>query len=221
MQSALKFAWQTVRAVLLSSTFHLALVICLVLLGAIARRKPRVETVHPRMIAQVDIAGGSHRIPIQLPPSLISAHTRKPTNDLDASKRTILPIEKPQPRQTGGGSPAAPHLGDGSGLASHGNGSDLRDVRPAFPVFSPRPPVTDRSLLPTSEQKIVVDVDLNESGEVISESLVKGMGNQLDQIVLDIVKTWRFHPATIDGKPVATEAELIFPFNPDYPLTVS
>jgi hypothetical protein len=35
------------------------------------------------------------------------------------------------------------------------------------------------------------------------------------------VKTWRFQPATVDGKPVPTQAELIFPFNPSYPITVS
>jgi outer membrane biosynthesis protein TonB len=37
--------------------------------------------------------------------------------------------------------------------------------------------------------------------------------------VLDTVKSWRFHPATINGNPVATEAELIFPFNLSYPTT--
>jgi TonB family protein len=221
MQSALQFAGRTLRALFLSSTFHLALIVCLVLLGAAARRKAQVETVHPRLIAEVDIAGGSHRIPIQLPPSLISAHTRKPTNDVDASKRTILPVLQPQPKKTGGGSPATPHSGDGSGQAAHGNGSDKDDVRPAFPVFSPRPPVTDRALLPSEEEKIVVDVDVNEAGDVVSEKLTRGLGNQLDQLVLDIVKTWRFHPATVNGKPVATEAELIFPFNQSYPITVS
>jgi outer membrane biosynthesis protein TonB len=40
-------------------------------------------------------------------------------------------------------------------------------------------------------------------------------------MVLEIVKTWRFHPATVDGKPVASEAEVIFPFNPSYPITSS
>ena len=221
MQSAVKLAWQTLRAVLLSSTFHLVLVICLILLGVMARRKAPVETVHPRLIARVDIAGGSHRIPIQLPPSLISAHTRKPSNDMDASKRTILPVLQPQPKKTGGGSPAAPHQGDGSNIATHGNGGDKDDVRPAFPVFSPRPPVTDRSLLPAGEEKIVVEVELNEAGDVVNEKLTSGLGNELDQLVLDIVKTWRFHPATVNGKPVATEAELIFPFNQSYPITLS
>ena len=67
----------------------------------------------------------------------------------------------------------------------------------------------------------MVDVDVDDVGAVISETLVHGLGNRLDQTVLEIVKTWRFHPATVNGKAVASQAELIFPFNLDYPLTDS
>jgi TonB family protein len=100
-----------------------------------------------------------------------------------------------------------------------GNGSDNASADPAFPVFSPRPPVVDRSLLPDSNQEVVVDVKVSAAGDVLEATLVKGIGNGLDQIVLDTVKTWRFHPATVNGSPVATEAELIFPFNLKYPTT--
>jgi outer membrane biosynthesis protein TonB len=61
-------------------------------------------------------------------------------------------------------------------------------------------------------------VKLDAFGTVVAESLVNGLGNKLDQIVLDTVKTWKFHPATINGRPVPSEAELIFPFNPNYPI---
>jgi len=67
----------------------------------------------------------------------------------------------------------------------------------------------------------VVAVDVDALGQVVSEKLVRGMGNKLDGMVLEIVKTWRFHPATVGGKPVASEAEVIFPFNPSYPITNS
>ena len=69
------------------------------------------------------------------------------------------------------------------------------------------------------ETRVVVDVKVDAQGAVVGENLVKGMGNDLDQIVLDIVKTWRFQPATVNGKPVPTEAEVIVPFGPRYPIT--
>jgi len=105
------------------------------------------------------------------------------------------------------------------GLA--GSGADRQSADPAFPVFSPHPPVSDRSLLPHSNQEVVVDVKVSAAGDVLEATLVKGIGNGLDQIVLDTVKSWRFHPATINGNPVATEAELVFPFNLNYPTTPS
>jgi TonB family protein len=76
-------------------------------------------------------------------------------------------------------------------------------------------------LLPHSAEKIVVDVEVDADGQVVKEKLIKGLGTRLDQIVLETVRTWRFHPATVNGKAVPTEAELIFPFNQDYPIAVS
>jgi TonB family protein len=208
------------RAAGLSFGFHLGLLAFVVLVGIQSKIIP-VQPVHPLRIAQIEIAGGSHAVKIPLPPMPAASHTRQPEPNADPAKKTILPMEKTPLKKSGGGAPAAPHHGDGSSTALRGNGSDAEEVHPAFPVFSPRPPVTDRSLLPAQEQKIVVDVDVNASGEVVSESLVKGLGNKLDQLVLDIVKTWRFQPATVNGKPVPTEAELIFPFNQSYPITDS
>ena len=78
--------------------------------------------------------------------------------------------------------------------------------------------MNDGALLPAAEKKIVVDVKVDDESAVVSETLVKGLGNRLDQIVLDTVKTWRFQPATVNGKPVPTEAEIVFPFNSQYPV---
>ena len=102
-----------------------------------------------------------------------------------------------------------------------GNGPDTIDMTPAFPVYSPHPPIKDRALLPKSAERIVIDVTLDDTGLVVKETLVKGLGDPLDQIVLGIVKTWRFQPAKIDGKPVASEAEVIFPLDRNYPIAAS
>jgi TonB family protein len=94
-----------------------------------------------------------------------------------------------------------------------GNGSDTASADPAFPIFSPRPEVKDRTLLPSTDRQVIVDVKVSAAGDVLEATLVQGLGNALDDLVLTTVKTWRFHPAMLNGNPVPTEAELIFPFS--------
>lgn len=207
-------------SILLSLFLHSS-VLALALLVASATRGRLVQPTTRQTMALLEVAGTSHAIPVHLPPMDFAAHTRTPTHDPEATRKTILPVEPTPRKMSGGGTPPKPHAGDGSGSATAGNGSDAQDVTPAFPTFSPRPPVTDRALLPATEQKIVVDVDLDAGGLVLRETLVKGLGGPLDQIVLDTVRTWRFQPATVNGKPVPSQDELIFPFDPAYPITDS
>jgi TonB family protein len=208
------------RASLISAALHGSFFVCVFLFGT--RFSIRiVEPVKTQAVAKLAFAGGSHAITIELPASQFAAHVHDPVPKADAAKKTDIPMQVPALKKSGGGSTRSPHHGDGSSIAMTGNGSDAEDIHPAFPVFSPHPPVTDRSLLPSSEQKIVVDVSVDAFGQVVSANLVKGLGNRLDKIVLETVRTWRFQPATLNGKPVATEAELIFPFNLDYPIADS
>jgi TonB family protein len=114
------------------------------------------------------------------------------------------PISKPQAAETL------------SKSGSDGLGTSSQDVTPAFPVFSPSPHLADRSLLPPSTRNVVVDVNVSAQGEVSDEKLVQGLGNNLDQVILDTVKTWKFHPASSDGNAVASIAELVFPLSPKW-----
>ena len=93
---------------------------------------------------------------------------------------------------------------------SSGAGDGNQNATPAFPVYSPSPHL-DRTLLPKSDENVVVDVDVSAMGEVLDEKLIHGLGNNLDQVILETVKRWKFHPATVDGNPVESVAELVFP----------
>jgi TonB family protein len=203
--------------VVVSAGVHAA-VVFLLLVGGAHLRVRTVQPAHTGFLAMLQTAGGAHRISI---PSFELPNTSKATK--------AEHVKQPQPKLTDPTraahrekeTPSAlpvESAGTGTGTAAAGSGSDAQDATPAFPVFSPKPPVADRSLLPLAERHIVVDVNVSEAGEVTGETLVTGMGTALDQIVLDTVKTWRFHPATVNGNPVASEAELIFPFNPSYPI---
>ncbi len=213
------------RGVLISLVFHGALFTGLLLIGILPGLR-FLDPVHSSAkvfipISEIKIAGASHAIKLILPPDPAAANTKTPDRNTSPTKKTILPEPQTQPKKYGGGSPPNPQDSKGSGTVKAGNGPDDEDATPAFPTFSPKPPVRDRALLPASEKKIIVDVNVDEQGGVVSETLVTGLGNRLDQIVLDTVKSWRFQPATVNGKPVATQAELVFPFNPQYPISDS
>ncbi len=184
----------------------------------IATRQHIVRSAEPVGIAQIELMGGPGRVRLQLPPMPAMARTRRVDPKAPVPARAILPAKPATHKDAGGGAPAVPAAGEGTGPAAKGNGDDAQDAQPAFPVFSPHPAVSDRALLPESQQNIVVDVSVDAQGGVVKETLVKGIGNGLDQIVLDTVKQWRFKPATVNGKAVPTEAELIFPFDQRYRL---
>ena len=174
------------------------------------------------VFAGIQVAGGSHATRLTLPKALATVEAKKAAKEPSENKKPAAPVHKVPPLKPAGGVAADAHQdSQGAGDAAKGDGSDAQNADPAFPVFAPKPPVTDRKLLPNSQREIVVDVNVNAAGDVTGASLVKSMGNALDQIVLDTVKTWRFHPATVNGTPVASQAELIFPFNPSYPITAS
>jgi hypothetical protein len=100
-------------------------------------------------------------------------------------------------------------------LASLGLGSGSDDAEPALPLFHPKPSVTDRSLLPLKEHDVILNVNISSVGDVIDEQLVQGLGNDIDQIVLDTVKGWHFRPATLNGAAVASSQKVVVPISRD------
>ena len=123
----------------------------------------------------------------------------------------------PSPIPTAQSAQPVPGIAAPQQQATIGTGTGTDNAEPAFPVYYPSPGVTDRSLLPAAEQKIIVEVNVSALGDVTDEKLVQGLGNNLDEIVLTTVKAWRFHPATLNGTAIASVEDLVFPFNRDYP----
>jgi TonB family protein len=205
MRIAARFRRSIMRFLALSAALHL--LISTIVLVIPRHQKAQVVEQQPTKFypAMLMVAGGAKTEWTPAPPG------RKKHPQEVKQATTDLAINR-NPAPAAGRPVSAPES------TAAGNGADQQNADPAFPVFSPRPPVADRSLLPDSNKEVVVDVKVSAAGDVLEATLVKGIGNALDQIVLDTVKTWRFHPATVNGNPVATEAELIFPFNLKYPI---
>ena len=171
-------------------------------------------------IAMLEVAGGSTlaKSPLILAPHGDTKAEKKGPDPRFSPKP--VPQKRPVPKASGSNAQTARAQDRGTSTAA-GNGSDARDATFAFPTFSPRPPISDRNLLPAVDQQVVMDVQLNAAGEVISENLVKSIGNALDELALNAVKLWRFQPATVNGQAVPSEVEVIFTFGPHYPTTDS
>lgn len=205
-------------ALLISLAAHAGLLFCLIGGGLVVRSRPAISTAHPISVARIEVAGGSRRLYLPKdalpgPPHDSARRVKEQRNHRND------PVRPPVAPHSAPSAPLKTMNGTGGGSADRGSGSDAQDATPAFPVFSPKPRVSDRALLPGEAQKVVVEVSVSEAGDVTGETLVHGLGNALDQAVLDTVKTWRFQPATVNGKPVASQADVIFPFDENYPLT--
>jgi TonB family protein len=182
-------------------------------------KKPQPSTLS--FVASLQVAGGSRALHLPLPQISAANHSgQHPPVQEPATPSASTPHERHLAKASGTNATAA-HSSDLGSNSVAGNGSDAQNATIAFPIFYPNPAVHDRSLLPASEKQVIVDVKLTAGGDVIDENLVKGIGNALDQMALDSVKTWRFQPATVNGKPVAAEAEVIFSFSQRYPVSDS
>ena len=165
---------------------------------------------HAWQVRATQVRGGEH---IVLYWQGAAYNIRRPARKIAPQKKSSKALTKRSEITAAPESQPAQNWGaNGVGGAQTGSA----DITPAFPIFSPSPHVADRSLLPAVNQNVVVDVNVSAQGEVVEEKLVQGLGNSLDQIILDTVKSWKFHPANSNGSAVASVAELIFPLSPKW-----
>lgn len=200
------------RGLLLSFAFHVVLALFLVVL---VLPWGRVRPVYPqsRCCTTPLYWSGSQTADSRRPHAVSTKPRKKPAPSPPAAQKASAsaPVQAAQSTSIQAGLAAPQQQG------AFGTGEGSQDAEPAFPVYFPWPGVPDRSMLPAVERKVIVEVTVDAVGDVTGEKLVQGMGNGLDQIVLNTVKGWRFHPATLNGTAIASEAELVFPFNRDYP----
>ncbi len=205
----------------LSIALH-ALLLALIVAGSIRARhvvifRPMVQG-SSQQIAVVAVSRGALAAVLAAEHPPLTEKTQAPR--ITAPHRLSTVPAKPTPSLTAlqlSQSQVAQPAAEKSNPGVTGQGSDAQSMYPAYPTVSPSPQVRDRSLLPQTSQKVVIDVNLGADGRVQQAMLVSGLGNALDQVVLDTVRGWQFHPAVLNGAPVPSSMELVFPFDRNYP----
>lgn len=74
-------------------------------------------------------------------------------------------------------------------------------VRPVK-VYAPPPRYTELARRARIQGQVFVEAILDKGGEVTQVRLLKGLPMGLSEAALEAVKTWKFKPATLNGKPV-------------------
>ena len=85
------------------------------------------------------------------------------------------------------------------------------EIRPALPIATADPFVYPWQL-PDSEGNVVVEVTIDERGEIVDKRVLQSLGSSLDSKALAALEKWRFHPATKDGIAIASRQDMIFHF---------
>src|ERR1700685_1834971 len=92
------------------------------------------------------------------------------------------------------------------------NGSATGDeIRPALPVQTVDP-VAYPWELPNAVGNVVVEITIDERGEIVNKSVLQSMGSKLDERALAALNGWHFHPATRNGVAIASKQDAVFHF---------
>lgn len=85
------------------------------------------------------------------------------------------------------------------------------EIRPALPVATADPVVYPWQL-PTSPGNEVIEITIDERGEITRKTILQSLGPDIDNKCLAALENWHFHPATRNGSPIASKQDAIFPF---------
>lgn len=121
----------------------------------------------------------------------------------------------PAKKQAGNETTAALHAGEGpagSPFGSLGYGSVLGlEVRPALPIVYPDP-VVGSDVLDGLVGDEIIEITIDEQGNIIATRVLQSMGPQVDQRVLAALAQWRFSPATKNGVPIPSKQDVHYHF---------
>ncbi len=89
---------------------------------------------------------------------------------------------------------------------------DGHDVRPALPVVFPDPVIYPWQIPAGVQGKVVVEITIDDKGNVRDMKLLEGLGHGIDEKVMATLWTWRFTPARFDGRAIASQQDVHFRF---------
>lgn len=117
--------------------------------------------------------------------------------------------QQPSPVPSGDSADPSARAGNPFGSLATGPAAG-QDVRPAYPTVFPDPPVSRWDFPSGFQGDVIVEVTIDRFGNVVETRLLQGLRTDVDQKVIATVQHWRYHPAMVDGQPVASRHDVHF-----------
>lgn len=86
------------------------------------------------------------------------------------------------------------------------------EIRPALPAATSDPVVYPWQL-PDAAGNEVIEITIDERGEIVRKTVLQSLGPDIDSKCLAALENWHFHPATRNGTPIPSKQDAIFPFH--------
>jgi TonB family protein len=145
-------------------------------------------------------------------------HQKLAWKPISAQPKLPLPSAPPSPSEAednsntatlsklGHGAPAGLSYGSLPGGKIYGD-----EIRPALPITTSDPVVYSWQR-PESEGKEIIEITIDERGEIVRKTVLQSLGPEIDEKCLAALENWHFQPATQNGVPIPSKQDAIFPF---------
>jgi periplasmic protein TonB len=131
--------------------------------------------------------------------------------------KLTLPVPAPIPTEdeTAQANPPAastpPPAGSSYGSAEDGSATG-EEIRPALPVSTTDPVVGPNDLKGGIEGNEIVEITIDEKGNIVQKVVVQSLGPAVDAKVLAALENWHFRPATRNGVAIPSKQDVFYHF---------
>ena len=146
-----------------------------------------------------------------------AAAPEKPKLTLHPSLAKIPPAPKPAPLTTEDADSTDSTTNEQTARAGSLYGTRIpgaplagHEIIPALPRVFPDPAVSRADLPPGLQGDVIVEVTIDEQGNVIETKLIRGIGYGIEDRVIATLRQWRFRPASKDGVTIASQHIVTF-----------
>ncbi len=129
-----------------------------------------------------------------------------PSRSAPAKRVQHLALEKGRENNAPAVSPKA-----GSPYSTHNAGALVGvDIMPALPTIFPDPPIARAEIPQGVTGDVVVEITIDERGNVIETRLLRGLGYGIEDKVISTLYQWHFRPAMRDGVAIPSKQDVHF-----------